>query len=130
RRRSVRCVEREVDGGSWGTCRKGDHSMRTPRHGLLALIVVLACRGLPLPALSQTPSSPPSPAQLETLVAPIALYPDALVAQLLPASTNPLQVVEAARALAAGRRPDEAEASQWGYYFRILTAQGPAAPGG
>ena len=88
--------------------------MRTPRRGfMLALIIVLACGGLPLPASSQTPSSAPSPAQLEKLVAPIALYPDPLVAQILPASTHPLQVVEAARALADGRRPDEAEASQW-----------------
>jgi hypothetical protein len=34
--------------------------------------------------------------QLEQLVAPIALYPDALVAQMLAASTNPAQVAEAA----------------------------------
>jgi hypothetical protein len=36
-------------------------------------------------------------AQIEQLVAPIALYPDALVAQILMASTYPLEVVEAAR---------------------------------
>ena len=35
--------------------------------------------------------------QLEQLVAPIALYPDALLAQLLMASTYPLEIVEAAR---------------------------------
>ena len=35
--------------------------------------------------------------QLEQLVAPIALYPDALVAQVLMASTYPLEVVQAAR---------------------------------
>jgi hypothetical protein len=35
--------------------------------------------------------------QLEQLTAPIALYPDALVAQILMASTYPLQVVQAAR---------------------------------
>ena len=35
--------------------------------------------------------------ELEQLVAPIALYPDALVAQVLMASTYPLEVVEAAR---------------------------------
>ena len=34
-----------------------------------------------------------SPAQLQTLVAPIALYPDDLVAIVLPASTQPLQIV-------------------------------------
>jgi uncharacterized membrane protein YgcG len=35
--------------------------------------------------------------QVEQLVAPIALYPDALVAQVLMASTYPLEVVQAAR---------------------------------
>src|SRR6185369_11821226 len=35
--------------------------------------------------------------EIEALVAPIALYPDALVAQILMASTYPLEVVEAAR---------------------------------
>ena len=36
-----------------------------------------------------------SPEQLQQLVAPIALYPDALIAQILPAATYPEQVVEA-----------------------------------
>lgn len=36
-------------------------------------------------------------AELEQLVAPIALYPDALLSQILMASTYPLEVVEAAR---------------------------------
>lgn len=38
-----------------------------------------------------------TPERLEQLVAPIALYPDALVAQVLMASTYPLQVTQAAR---------------------------------
>jgi len=38
-----------------------------------------------------------TPEQLQQLVAPIALYPDALVAQILAASTFPEQVVEAER---------------------------------
>lgn len=44
---------------------------------------------------SEPPSSPlQSPAQLETLVAPIALYPDQLLGQVLAASTYPLEIVE------------------------------------
>ena len=39
----------------------------------------------------------PSPKELQQLVAPIALYPDALVAQILAASTYPTQIVEADR---------------------------------
>ena len=55
-------------------------------------------------AFSQTsppPAAPPAttPAQLEQLVAPIALYPDPLVAQILAASTYTDQVVDANRYL-------------------------------
>lgn len=46
----------------------------------------------------QAPQAQPLSAdQLDQLVAPIALYPDALVAQVLAASTYPSQVVEADR---------------------------------
>ena len=40
-----------------------------------------------------------SPEKLDKLVGPIALYPDDLVAIILPASTNPLQLVQADRFL-------------------------------
>ena len=43
----------------------------------------------------QTQASKQSQAQLEALVAPIALYPDPLVSQILMASTYPLEVSEA-----------------------------------
>ena len=50
------------------------------------------------PALAAGKSTDPIPAdQIEQLVAPIALYPDALVAQILMASTYPLDVVQASR---------------------------------
>jgi hypothetical protein len=43
------------------------------------------------------PYTQQSPEQLQQLVAPIALYPDSLVAQILAASTFPEQIVEADR---------------------------------
>src|SRR5260370_188317 len=46
---------------------------------------------------SATQPPPPTPEQLHQLVAPIALYPDALVAQVLAASTYPNEIVEADR---------------------------------
>jgi uncharacterized membrane protein YgcG len=50
---------------------------------------------------AQPPQAPPytqqTPDQLQQLVAPIALYPDSLVAQVLAASTFPAEVVEADR---------------------------------
>lgn len=42
-------------------------------------------------------SAQPTPAELRQLVAPIALYPDTLVAQILAASTYSAQIVEADR---------------------------------
>jgi hypothetical protein len=41
-------------------------------------------------------------AELEKLLAPIALYPDDLVAQILTASTYPIEVVEAERSNSRG----------------------------
>src|SRR5215467_2059568 len=38
-----------------------------------------------------------TPGQLDSLVAPIALYPDPILSQLLVASTYPLEIVEAGR---------------------------------
>ncbi len=46
---------------------------------------------------SPTPPAQYSPQELQQLVAPIALYPDALVAQVLAASTYPNEIVEADR---------------------------------
>ena len=48
-------------------------------------------------ASGQQASTPIPPEQLESLVAPIALYPDSLVAQILAATTFPAEVVEADR---------------------------------
>ena len=52
------------------------------------------------PAQSQSRAPPytqQTPEQIQQLVAPIALYPDSLVAQILAASTFPEQVVQADR---------------------------------
>ena len=52
-------------------------------------------------ALPATPSSTPAPIlqaeQLDQLLAPIALYPDPLLAQILMAATYPLEIVKANR---------------------------------
>ncbi len=51
-----------------------------------------APQAAPAPPYTQS-----TPEQLQQLVAPIALYPDSLVAQILAASTFPEQIVEADR---------------------------------
>ena len=71
---------------------------------------------------------PLSAEQLDQLVAPIALYPDALVAQILAAATYPTQVVEADRwRQAQGNAPAEqiaagAENQNWDPSVKALTA--------
>ena len=58
--------------------------------------------------------TPLTPVELEELVAPIALYPDPLLGIVLPASTFPLQVVQAARYLRANEGAvDPPEGSEW-----------------
>ncbi len=71
----------------------------------LTLVAALVAALSATNVLAQAPSAPggvvaaPSAATLETLVGRIALYPDDLVAIILPASTNPLQLVQADRFL-------------------------------
>jgi hypothetical protein len=59
-------------------------------------IAALADQNPAIPA-QDSPPRLDQPRQLDQLVAPIALYPDALVAQILAASTFPAEIVEADR---------------------------------
>ena len=51
----------------------------------------------PEAAQAPTPQTSFSRAELEKLLAPIALYPDSLLAQILPASAYPIQIVQVQR---------------------------------
>jgi Protein of unknown function (DUF3300) len=65
-----------------------------------SLIALLAGMLLSVPLVVSAQGPPPQPLpqdQLDALLAPIALYPDELLTQVLMASTYPLEVVEAAR---------------------------------
>jgi len=67
---------------------------------VICSLLLAACFGLaqqPQNAPQQPQQTGPllSPDQLDNLVAPIALYPDPLLSQVLAASTYPLEVVEA-----------------------------------
>ena len=52
-----------------------------------SLVVLALTLALPVVAQDSAPAAPFTQDQLEQMVAPIALYPDALVAQMLMAST-------------------------------------------
>jgi len=61
------------------------------------LLVALMSLPWPLPLAAQDAKPTFKPEEIEQMVAPIALYPDSLVSQILMASTYPLEVVEADR---------------------------------
>jgi len=74
-------------------------------------------------------TSAPLPAQqLDDLVAPIALYPDSLVAQVLAASTYPIEIAEAAQWVKdhpkwkAAKLMDEAKKEKWDPSVKALVA--------
>ena len=68
---------------------------------LVAAVPLYAQQQAAPPPQGQAAAAPSAKAfsqqQLDELLAPVALYPDALLAQVLMASTYPLEVVEAAR---------------------------------
>ena len=52
------------------------------------------------PAQQTAPPPPPTPQQLDQLLAPVALYPDQLLAQITTASTNPQEILDVTNWLA------------------------------
>lgn len=70
-------------------------------------------------------------AQLETMVAPVALYPDTLLMQLLIAATVPLDVVKAAQFLDGNSAADpetlkpEIDAKDWDQSVKVLATAFP-----
>lgn len=84
-----------------------------PRPARLALALLLLTAGgaaaqqqgsAPAPAAADTTAKPLTADQLQSLVAPIALYPDDLLAQTLVAATYPLEIVQLQQWLA--KHPD------------------------
>ncbi|HEX2352885.1 MAG TPA: DUF3300 domain-containing protein [Xanthobacteraceae bacterium] len=66
------------------------------------LIMIAVLWSVPLGAMAQQPATAPTqpllkPAELDQLLAPIALHPDPLLSEVLIASTYPLEVVQADR---------------------------------
>jgi hypothetical protein len=89
---------------------------------LLFKIAVLLCvlTGTALSLRAQMAVPPPTPAyqplapaQLDQLLGPIALYPDPLIAQILPASTLPTQIVLADRYVSGGGDPNQIDQQPW-----------------
>jgi len=90
---------------------------------LLSVLSVFIWLGGAALCSAQTPEAPPpallSPQQLDDLVAPIALYPDPLLAQVLAASTYPTELAQAQQWVSdhpdwqASRLVQEAKNQNW-----------------
>ena len=80
--------------------------MKTRLTALLALALSASLH-------AQAPGTQYAPEQLDQLVAPIALYPDPLVAIMLPAATAPSDIALAAQYLAANGSPGGIDSQPW-----------------
>jgi Protein of unknown function (DUF3300) len=80
------------------------------------------------PGAEDTANPAPTTEELHQLVAPIALYPDSLVGQILAASSYPTQIVEAQRwmqansGLSAAQLAKAADSQSWDPSVKALTA--------
>jgi len=92
----------------------------------VALILgALAAAVLPMRAQAQVPPAPASyqpfaPDQMDKLLGPIALYPDPLIAQILPAATLPAQIVVADRYVSGGGDPNAIADQGWDSSIQAL----------
>jgi hypothetical protein len=83
--------------------------MKTPLSLLVALCLAVALRAqAPGPTGTEY-----TPEQLDQLLAPIALYPDPLIALILPASTDPKDLSLAAQYVAANGDPSGIDSQSW-----------------
>jgi Protein of unknown function (DUF3300) len=83
-------------------------------------VMLLVSIGLAVSARAQMPAPPPAPevqlrssADLDQMLGPIALYPDPLIAQLLPAATLPSDIVQADRYVNGGGDPNLIDQQPW-----------------
>ena len=98
--------------------------MKQPAIFTAALLLWL---GTGLSACAQLPVAPPSPvvqqlsaAELDQMLAPIALYPDPLLGEILPAATLPSEVVLANRYVNGGGDPGQIDEQPWDASVKAL----------
>ena len=97
----------------------------TWQRALIGLLVVLMA--VPVPVFAQNNIPAFRQEELDQMLAPIALYPDSLLAQILMAATYPLEVVQADRWVRANRhlppeaRNDALDRQNWDPSVKALT---------
>jgi hypothetical protein len=101
--------------------RLSDVSKSIVNFRLSALVGICLVALLHAQTPTPTPGVPPrTPETLDQLLGPIALYPDALVALILPAATVPTDIVLAARYLDAHGDPAGIDAQAWDESVKAL----------
>src|SRR3954468_4561905 len=82
--------------------------------GLLALTsTALQVKAQQVPVVATAAIAARSPEQLDQLLGPVALYPDPLIAQILPAATLPSQIVMASRYVQQGMSLEVIDQQPW-----------------
>ena len=89
------------------TSREG-HPFRSLTIAAFLALMFASTADAQAPAAAANVAAAPAPAELEKLVDRIALYPDDLVTIILPASTSPLQIVQADRYLEKRKKDPKA----------------------
>jgi hypothetical protein len=83
-------------------------------------LVLFGAAAVRAQAPTPVPGSDYAPEELDQLLGPIALYPDPLVALILPAATVPSDIVLASRYLGAGGDPGQIDSQPWDDSVRAL----------
>lgn len=93
-------------------------------HWVAALLAIglsaIPARGQAGSSLYQQPVYAWAPDKLDQMLGAIALYPDPLIAQLLPAATQPDQIVAAARYVQSGGDPGAIDSQPWDESVRAI----------
>jgi len=85
-----------------------------------ALFPLFAAVCLAVSLRAQAPATAYAPEQLDQMLGPIALYPDPLVALILPASTVPSDITLAEQYVAANGDPSQIDSQPWDKSVRGL----------
>jgi hypothetical protein len=98
--------------------------MKSTTFFIVTLMAGLSATQLGLAQFAAPPPAPVVPlrsgAELDQMLGPIALYPDPLIAQILPAATMPAQVVVADRSLRGGMDPNLIDQQPWDASIKAL----------
>ena len=102
---------------------RGQNAQQMKR--VLILLTLAAGLCIPVHMPAQIPVPPPAPdvpmrsaAELDQMLGPIALYPDPLIAQILPAATLPSEIVLADRYVSGGGDPSLVDQQGWDPKYR------------